>query len=320
MKHRAKVNGGGGSSIINMASTAALMGYPMIPAYTAAKGAIRSMTRSVAIHCQDEGYGIRCNALAPGGIETPMVRDISGRAGEELNDIPDGPLPADALGTGRRWSCSRRRPASSPARRCRSTTGWTPAPITEDRTGSGAYRWYVLALLTLTSTFSVADRLVFGILVEDIKAEFALSDFELGLLGGLAFSIIYVIAGFPAARLADRSVRKNIVAVAIAFWSLMTALCGLATGFWTLFLARTGVGVGEGCSGPASQSLVADYFRREELAKAMGFLTIGAAMGTAGGLGGQPEFGWRWAFVPVAPRFSLAASPVRSSGAMSRNG
>ncbi|MGB3711561.1 MAG: MFS transporter [Erythrobacter sp.] len=166
---------------------------------------------------------------------------------------------------------------------------------------AGRHRWYALALLTLTSTFSVADRLVFGILVEDIKLEFGLSDLQLGLLGGAAFSIVYVIAGFPAARLADRSVRKNIVAVAIASWSVMTAVCGLATGFWTLFLARVGVGVGEGCSGPASQSLVADYFRRNELAQAMGFLTVGAAMGTASGLivGGQlaEAFGWRWAFV-----------------------
>jgi MFS family permease len=178
-------------------------------------------------------------------------------------------------------------------------------PITEGATTEagkpGAYRWYVLGLLTLTSAFSVADRLVFSILVQDIKTEFGLSDTELGLLGGAAFSVIYVLAGFPAARLADRSTRKNIVAAAISFWSLMTAACGLATGFWTLFIARTGVGVGEGCSGPSSQSLVADYFARHELAKAMGFLTIGASMGTAGGLliGGQlaEAFDWRWAFV-----------------------
>ncbi|MEO0462483.1 MAG: MFS transporter [Pseudomonadota bacterium] len=159
----------------------------------------------------------------------------------------------------------------------------------------------MLGLLTLVSMVSIADRLVFSILLEDIKAEFAFSDGEIGLLGGLAFALTYVIAGFPAARLADRSVRRNIVAGAITFWSAMTACCGLSTGFWTLFLARTGVGVGEGCSGPASQSLVADYFRREDLAKAMGFLTIGASMGTAGGLliGGQLNelFGWRWAFV-----------------------
>jgi MFS family permease len=176
----------------------------------------------------------------------------------------------------------------------------TPALTTEDAK-PGAYRWYVLALLTLTSAFSVADRLVFGILVEDIKAEFALSDFELGLLGGAAFSLVYVLAGFPAARLADRSTRKNIVASAISFWSLMTAACGMATGFWTLFFARTGVGVGEGCSGPSSQSLVADFFERHELAKAMGYLTLGSTVGTAAGLvfGGQLAeiFNWRWAFI-----------------------
>jgi len=181
----------------------------------------------------------------------------------------------------------------------------TPDPTTKPEAAeageSNSYRWYVLGMLTIVSLFSIADRLVFSILLEDIKAEFSFSDFEIGLLGGLAFAATYVVAGFPAARLADRSVRKNIVAGAITFWSGMTALCGLATGFWTLFVARTGVGVGEGCSGPASQSLLADYFRREELAKAMGILTLGATMGTAAGLivGGQLNdlLGWRWAFL-----------------------
>lgn len=163
------------------------------------------------------------------------------------------------------------------------------------------YRWYVLGLLILTLLFSVADRLVFSILIEQIKAEFTLSDTRLGLLGGLAFTATYVIAGFPAARLADRSVRRTIVAASITLWSMMTALCGAATGFWSLFIARTGVGVGEGCSGPASQSLIADFFRREELARAMGFLTVGSTMGTVTGLmaGGllAAAFGWRMALV-----------------------
>lgn len=88
----------GGGSIINMASTASLMGYGNIPAYTAAKGAIRSMTKSIAMYCQDEQNGIRCNVLMPGGIETPMVQGVSGRAGEPPMEIPDGVLPKDSLG------------------------------------------------------------------------------------------------------------------------------------------------------------------------------------------------------------------------------
>jgi 3(or 17)beta-hydroxysteroid dehydrogenase len=98
MKHRHLKIGGAGASIINMASTASLMGYGNIPAYTAAKGAIRAMTKSIAMDCQDKGYGIRCNVLMPGGIETPMVMGVSGRTGEQPVVIPNGPLPMDALG------------------------------------------------------------------------------------------------------------------------------------------------------------------------------------------------------------------------------
>lgn len=96
MKHHHRA--GGGYSIINIASLAALMGHSRLPAYLAAKGAIRSMTRSTAIQWQDEGYGIRFNALSLGGIETPMVMGISGRAEEEPLKINDGPLRSDWLG------------------------------------------------------------------------------------------------------------------------------------------------------------------------------------------------------------------------------
>ena len=193
------------------------------------------------------------------------------------------------------------------------TDALSPDRALDERTGRPGYRWYVLGLLIVTLLFSVADRLVFSILLEDIKAEFDFSDTQLGLLGGFAFTATYIIAGFPAARLADRSVRKNIVAGAISFWSAMTALCGAATGFWTLFFARTGVGVGEGCSGPASQSMLADYFPRRELARAMGFLTLGSTLGTVTGLmaGGllAEAFGWRMAFVLMAlPGFVIGGA------------
>ncbi|MGN6498117.1 MAG: SDR family oxidoreductase [Tsuneonella sp.] len=90
----------GGGSIVNMASSASLMGYGAIPAYSAAKGAIRSMTKSIAVYCQDQGNGIRCNVLMPGSIETPMVQAAVGRAGQEER-VPEGVLPAGAFGAPR---------------------------------------------------------------------------------------------------------------------------------------------------------------------------------------------------------------------------
>jgi 3(or 17)beta-hydroxysteroid dehydrogenase len=86
-----------GASIINMSSSASLMGYGVIIAYSAAKGAIRSMTKSIAMHCQDHGYPIRCNVLMPGNIETPMVQAAVGRPGQELA-VPQGILPKQAFG------------------------------------------------------------------------------------------------------------------------------------------------------------------------------------------------------------------------------
>lgn len=77
---------GRGGSIINISSIAAIMGIGEIASYTAAKGAIRSLTRSVAIHCYNKGYGIRCNVILPGAHETPMTAS----AGVALADATSG--------------------------------------------------------------------------------------------------------------------------------------------------------------------------------------------------------------------------------------
>ena len=163
------------------------------------------------------------------------------------------------------------------------------------------YRFYVLGILTLSGMFNIADRLILSILLEDIKKDFLFTDTQIGLITGIAFTLFYVIFGIPIAWLADRKNRKTIIALSLASWSLMTALCGAATGFWSLFLARMGVGIGESGSGPAGLSLLSDYFRKHELGRAMGFSTLGATVGTAVGLMAGGYFaqllGWRLAFV-----------------------
>jgi 3(or 17)beta-hydroxysteroid dehydrogenase len=87
-----------GASIINMSSTASHVGYPIFFAYTAAKGAVRAMTKSIAVHCQAQGYRVRCNSVHAGAIETPMVQQAQGRSGEAPHTIPAGVLPPGSLG------------------------------------------------------------------------------------------------------------------------------------------------------------------------------------------------------------------------------
>ena len=98
MKHAIPLmNKSGGGSIINMSSVGALLGYPIFFAYSAAKGAVRSMTKSVAVMAQVKGYKIRCNSVHPGAIETPMVQQAEGRPGQ-ANEIPEGVLPHGSAG------------------------------------------------------------------------------------------------------------------------------------------------------------------------------------------------------------------------------
>jgi 3(or 17)beta-hydroxysteroid dehydrogenase len=74
----------GGGSIVNVSSVAAIKGIGVIPAYSAAKGAILALSRSVAVHCQERGYHIRCNAIVPGAHDTPMtVAALAGLPDEE---------------------------------------------------------------------------------------------------------------------------------------------------------------------------------------------------------------------------------------------
>lgn len=160
-----------------------------------------------------------------------------------------------------------------------------------------------LFVLTIAYSFNFIDRQLIAILQEPIKAELALSDTQLGLLSGFAFALFYVTAGIPIARLADRSNRKNIVAVSVFVWSFMTCICGLAHNYVQLLLARIGVGVGEAGGSPPSHSMISDLFPEEKRATAMGLYSTGVNIGILFGflLGGwlNEYFGWRVAFVVV---------------------
>jgi 3(or 17)beta-hydroxysteroid dehydrogenase len=72
---------GAKGSIINMSSVAGLVGVPAFPGYSASKGGVRMLTKSVALHCAQKGYGIRCNSIHPGYTDTPRVDDLAGIMG-----------------------------------------------------------------------------------------------------------------------------------------------------------------------------------------------------------------------------------------------
>ena len=173
-------------------------------------------------------------------------------------------------------------------------------------------RRYTMVVLAVVYMFNFIDRYILAILLPAIREEFQVGDTLLGLLTGTAFALFYVAVGIPVARIADRVNRRNLIALAVAVWSGMTALSGLAANIWQLTLARIGVGIGEaGCSPPA-HSIIADLYPPERRSSAMGFYTLGIAAGImlaylAGGWVAQ-NIGWREAlFIVGIPGLLLAA-------------
>ena len=165
---------------------------------------------------------------------------------------------------------------------------------------STRYLNYVLVMLTAVYVFNFVDRQLLVILQESIKKELKLSDTQLGLLSGFTFAIFYVTLGIPIARFADKSNRRNIVAVSLGLWSVMTAFSGLARNFIQLLLARIGVGVGEAGGSPPAHAMISDYFPPEKRSTALSIYSTGIYIGVLIGflMGGylNQHLGWRTAF------------------------
>ena len=123
------------------------------------------------------------------------------------------------------------------------------------------------------------DRQILSLLIQPIKEDLGITDTQIGLLAGLAFAIFYSFIGIPIAKLADKQNRVTIISLGVALWTFMTALCGLTKTYFYLFLARIGVGVGEAALSPAAYSMIADYFPKEKLGRAIGIYVIGLYLG-----------------------------------------
>ena len=160
-----------------------------------------------------------------------------------------------------------------------------------------------LGMLLLVYIFNFVDRQILAILAGPIQADLGLSDTQMGLLGGVAFALLYSTLAVPLAWLADKTSRSWVITVSLAVWSGFTALTGLAQGFWSIFLMRLGVGVGEAGGVAPSYALISDHFPSEKRARALAIYSLGIPLGSATGViaGGYiaATVDWRLAFFVV---------------------
>ncbi|OYX47160.1 MAG: hypothetical protein B7Y87_01815 [Sphingomonadales bacterium 32-64-22] len=170
--------------------------------------------------------------------------------------------------------------------------------------------WLALVVMAGITTIGFIDRIVVNVLVEPVKAEFALSDSQVSLMAA-AFTALNIFAGILIARRAESATRTHLIALGTVIWSAATALCAGVSSWFQLLAARMGVGLGEAIGLPSVQSVVADYFPPRRRGFAMSVLMLapplGALIGYVGGGAIAHHFSWRYTFLIAAiPGFVLA--------------
>ena len=157
-----------------------------------------------------------------------------------------------------------------------STAGQRPQPFPPARTA-----WYAVGVIALVNMLDNVDRGIISLLIEPIKRDLALSDTEISLLIGLAFSLFYGLVGLPMSRFADTRNRKYILSFGIFVWSAATAACAFATGFKSLFAMRGLTGAGVSLKGPCALSMISDLVPRHKYPTAISIFNFGIVLGSA---------------------------------------
>jgi predicted MFS family arabinose efflux permease len=172
-----------------------------------------------------------------------------------------------------------------------------------------------LSLLLLVNVLNFVDRLLPSVLVESIRRDLHITDTQIGLIGGLAFAVIYSFASVGLARIADRWSPRSVVALSLGVWSFATAVSGVTQSFMQLFLARASVAAGEAGSTPAAHAIIARAYPPERRSLVMAIFSLGVPIGAMIGLamGGwiNDELNWRAAFFVVGLPGLIVALLVR---------
>jgi len=184
--------------------------------------------------------------------------------------------------------------------------------------------WTAVGVLLVLYALSMIDRQIISLMVGDLRHDLGISDFQISLLQGFSFALLYCILGLPFGMAVDRLPRRNVICFGVLVWATAATCCGLAQNFPQLLAARTLVGAGEAALAPAAYSILSDMFPKRRLTMALSIYTIGATIGSQASLalGGfllhvaregidVPMLGeipaWRFAFLATgAPGILLA--------------
>lgn len=138
---------------------------------------------------------------------------------------------------------------------------------------------YIVFVFFLCFVFSYVDRQIVSILVQPLKATLRLSDVQIGMLQGIAFTVCYATAGVFVAKLVDKSNRVRLVAVCVAIWAVSTAMCGTAHSFGELLIWRAGTAISEAALSPAALSIFSDIFAPRKVSRATSVFMLGPYIG-----------------------------------------
>lgn len=180
------------------------------------------------------------------------------------------------------------------------------------------YKWYVLAVITLTVTMNFFDRGLVVLLLQTIKVDLHLSDTQLGLLTGISYALFYATLGIPVARWSDRGNRAAITAMSIGFWGITMMLCVFVRSFGQLLLVRIAASIGEAGCMPPTYSLLGDYFPApKERTRAMSLYwlasPIAQLLSFLIGAWVNDRYGWRMAFLVMGAPAVLVAMLIMST-------
>jgi MFS family permease len=139
--------------------------------------------------------------------------------------------------------------------------------------------WGMVAVFLLLYIVSYIDRTIINMMVGPLERDLNLSDFQISLLAGPAFSIFYILCGLPMGWLVDRFSRRWITAIGVFVWGAATVSCGMAGSYIHIFLGRMGVGLGESTLTPAAHALISESFPPRRLATALSVYSLGAVIG-----------------------------------------